>query len=341
MEEVNNWLIGGGIAVGIAFGALAQRFRFCMVAATANWMLIRDTRQISAFAAAFLVAIAGTQFLELSNWIPVETTVYRNPQFDWLSVILGGGLFGIGSTLAGGCATRTLIRSIEGSMHSLLALLSFMFFAALTQFGFIEPLRSSLTEATALSLNGDAGIASILSLPGVLVATILCAGLFVLLIMLARRAPSWPLVTVGALIGVLVVTSWLITGDLAQDEFDPRAPSAMTMAGPLARIGYLILSGSLPTLSFAISFVIGTAVAGLTSALVMRDFKIVPVQKGMAKYAVLGGALMGVGGILAYGCNIGQGLSGTSTLSIESLLATFSMFTGTSIGVRWWDKQST
>jgi len=341
MEDINNWLIGGGFAVGIVFGVLAQRFRFCMVAATANWILIRDTRQVSAFAAAFLVSISGTQYLELLNWVPIEDAVYRNSQLDWLSVILGGGLFGIGATLAGGCATRTLIRSTEGSMHSLMALLSFTFFAALTQFGFMEPLRLALIAATALSLGGDAGIASILLLPDFLVTILLCGSLLILLIALGLRSRSWPLVTAGALIGGLVVISWIITGDLAQDEFDPRAPSAMAMAGPLARIGYLMLSGSIPTFSFAISFVIGTGVAGLVSALVTRDFKIIPVKKGMAKYAVLGGALMGFGGILAYGCNIGQGLSGMSTLSMESLLATFSMFAGAAIGVKWWDRQST
>ena len=126
----------------------------------------------------------------------------------------------------------------------------------------------------------------------------------------------------------------------AQDEFDPRAPSAMTMVGPLARIGHAMLSGSLPTFSFAISFVIGTCVAGLVSALVTGDFKIVAVQKGMAKFAILGGALMGIGGVLAFGCNVGQGLSGMSTLSMESLLATCSMFAGVAIGVKWWDRQN-
>ena len=341
MEEIHNWLIGGGLAVGIVFGVLAQRFRFCMVAATANWILIRDTRQVSAFISAFLVSIAGTQYLEYSQWVPIENAVYRNSQLDWLSVILGGSLFGIGATLAGGCATRILIRSTEGSMHSLLTLVSFMFFAALAQFGFMEPLRLKLTAATAFSLSADAGIASILSLPDFLVVIPACAALLFLLIAIGRRSLNWPLVTAGALIGGLVVISWMITGNFAQDELDPRAPSAMTMAGPLARIGYLMLSGNTPTFSFAISFVIGTGLAGLVTALVLRDFRVIPIQKGMAKYAVLGGALMGIGAIFAYGCNIGQGLSGMSTLSMESLLATLSMFAGVAIGVKWWDRQST
>jgi uncharacterized membrane protein YedE/YeeE len=339
MEDINSWLITGGLSVGILFGVLVQRFRFCMVAATANWILIRDTRQVSAFVVAFLVCISGAQYLELAGWVPIENAVYRDSRLDWLSAILGGGLFGIGTTFAGGCAARTLIRSMEGSLHSLLALISFMLFAALTQFGFLESVRLELTRATALSLSGDAGIASILSIPHLLVVLLLCTGLLAWLIVLGRRGLNWSLVVAGALIGGLVVISWLITGNLTQDELDPRSPSAITMAGPLARIGYLIFSGSFPGFSFAISFVIGAAVAGLSSALLTRDFKIVPVRKGMARYAILGGALMGIGGILAYGCNIGQGLSGMSTLSVESLLATVSMFTGAAIGVIWWDRR--
>lgn len=338
MENFNIWLLGGGLLVGVFFGVLVQRSRFCMVAAIANWILIRDTRQISAFTAAFLVAIAGTQYLEISGWIPIENSVYRSPQLDWLSVILGGGLFGVGSTLVGGCAARTLIRTTEGSMHSLLALISFILFASLTQYGFLEPLRLSLTAATAISLSSDASIASILSLPRLLVAMILGGGLLIALISFRRHSQIWPLITAGALIGGLVVISWVITGDLGQDEFDPRAPSAMTMAGPLARVGYLMLSGAVPAFSFAVSFLVGTGVAGLVSALVMRDFKIVPIQKGMAKYAIIGGACMGLGGVLAYGCNIGQGLSGVSTLSMESILATCAMFAGAVIGIKWWDR---
>ena len=41
---------------------------------------------------------------------------------------------------------------------------------------------------------------------------------------------------------------------------------------------------------------------------------------------MIGGALMGMGGILAIGCTVGQGLSGLSTLAFASLLAIISIF---------------
>ncbi|HEB59500.1 MAG TPA: YeeE/YedE family protein [Gammaproteobacteria bacterium] len=340
MEDLNVWLVGGGLGVGLVFGVLAQRMRFCMVAATGNWLSFRDNRQLSAILAAFLVAIGGTQYLELSGWIPIDEAAYRNAQFDWLGVILGGLIFGIGASLAGGCAARTLVKSTEGNLHSLLALFSFMIFAAITQFGWLEPVRLSLTAQTAVVLEAeDAGLFAVLGLPALWVAIAACVVVLAVLAWEARRGINWSYVVGGAMIGALVVVSWIITGDLAQDEFDPRHPSAITMSGPMARFGYL-LTGRVPALSFAISFVIGVAIASLLSALLARDFHIIKPRKGMIPLAITGGAMMGIGGILAYGCNIGQGLSGASTLSLESLLAVLGMATGTFLGVKWWDHRS-
>ncbi|MFO7603469.1 MAG: YeeE/YedE thiosulfate transporter family protein, partial [Gammaproteobacteria bacterium] len=177
MGEMNTWLIGGGAITGVIFGVLLQRFRFCMVAAVSNWILIKDRRQVGVFVAALLVAIAGTQYLEISGWVDISQASYRNAQLDWLGVILGGLLFGVGATLAGGCATRTVVRFAEGNMQSLIALFSFMFFAAITQFGWLEGARLGMTRATAVNLKTDAGLASMLSISPTLVATVVVLGL--------------------------------------------------------------------------------------------------------------------------------------------------------------------
>ena len=49
---------------------------------------------------------------------------------------------------------------------------------------------------------------------------------------------------------------------------------------------------------------------------------------------------MGIGGIMAYGCNVGQGLTGVSTLSLESILAFAGMFIGTAASVKWMEKNN-
>ncbi len=337
MEDLNMWLVGGGLAVGAIFGLLMQRYRFCMVAATGNFLLVKDNRQLLAFIAALLVAIAGTQLLEFTNTVAIADSSYRNSQLDWFGAAVGGLIFGIGGVIAGGCATRTLTRSAEGSLHSIIVLLFFMLLAASAQFGFLETTRLDITYGTAVELTGDASIATILGLPQWLPAVVIVA------VMLAYLFKYWnpearSMVIAGAVIGALVVCGWYITGVLAQDEFDPTKPSAITVSGPLARFGYILLAAKFPVLSFTISFVIGIFVTVLAFSLVTGRFKFEAPKSGAIKYAVLGGSLMGIGSIMAYGCNVGQGLTGISTLSFESILAFSGMFFGTALSIKWMEK---
>lgn len=339
MEDLNLWLVGGGLAVGAIFGLLIQRHRFCMVAATGNYLLINDNRQILAFIAALVVAVTGTQLLEFTDTVAIADSAYRNSQFDWFGASFGGLIFGIGAVLAGGCATRTIIRSTEGSLHAFIALLFFMLLAASAQFSFLEDIRIGLTHNTAIDLAGDASVAAMLGLPQWLPAVA------IVVFMLAYLVKNWNpeaknMVIAGTFIGLLVVAGWYITGVLAQDEFDPTKPSAITVSGPLARFGYILISGKIPALSFSISFVIGIAVATLLFSLASGRFKLEAPKVGSAKFAALGGGLMGIGGIMAYGCNVGQGLTGISTLSVESMLAFSGMFIGTAATVKWMERNN-
>jgi hypothetical protein len=50
---------------------------------------------------------------------------------------------------------------------------------------------------------------------------------------------------------------------------------------------------------------------------------------------LVGAVLMGVGGITALGCTIGQGLSGLSTLSLGSFIAVAGIVAGAVLAIRW------
>ncbi|MGE5158594.1 MAG: YeeE/YedE thiosulfate transporter family protein, partial [Gemmatimonas sp.] len=50
--------------------------------------------------------------------------------------------------------------------------------------------------------------------------------------------------------------------------------------------------------------------------------------------SVGGAALMGAGGAMAYGCSIGQGLTGLSTLAIPSFIAVAGILLGSALGLR-------
>src|SRR5258705_6835665 len=79
---------------------------------------------------------------------------------------------------------------------------------------------------------------------------------------------------------------------------------------------------------------IGVIVGGAMAALLSREFAIrVPPAPELAKGAV-GGLLMGVGAILAFGCNIGGFFSATSALSLSGLGMMLGLGAGGFLGLR-------
>jgi len=66
-----------------------------------------------------------------------------------------------------------------------------------------------------------------------------------------------------------------------------------------------------------------------------RRFKIVWFNSigELLRYAV-GGVMVGIGGILGMGCTLGQGVAGTSTLSLGSFVDLFALMLGAYVGIR-------
>src|SRR6266513_1633079 len=79
----------------------------------------------------------------------------------------------------------------------------------------------------------------------------------------------------------------------------------------------------------------GVIVGGTIAALLSREFAIrVPARAELAKGGA-GGLLMGVGAVLAFGCNIGGFFSATSALSLSGLGMMLGLGAGAFIGIRY------
>jgi hypothetical protein len=80
---------------------------------------------------------------------------------------------------------------------------------------------------------------------------------------------------------------------------------------------------------------IGVIIGGTIAALLSREFAIrVPARAELAKGSA-GGLLMGVGAVLAFGCNIGGFFSATSALSLSGLGMMLGLGAGAFIGIRY------
>jgi uncharacterized membrane protein YedE/YeeE len=141
----------------------------------------------------------------------------------------------------------------------------------------------------------------------------------------------WPVM--GAAILIAVTNVFLFAFDrpfTASDGVRNWGDWALTGVGVLARpdlVAPWLYSGSLLNL--------GVIAGALAAALLSREFAIrVPVRGELVKGAV-GGAMLGVGAMLALGCNIGGFFSAVSALSLSGLGMMIGLFIGAIVGLRY------
>jgi hypothetical protein len=148
-----------------------------------------------------------------------------------------------------------------------------------------------------------------------------------------RRSPGQ--IAAGLLVGVLVAAGWFATGYLGADDFNPTPVTSLTFIAPIAdALQYVMLStGS--TLNFGIATVGGVFAGSLLTALATGRFHWEGYRSPHHMLRSAGGAaLMGAGGVMAFGCSIGQGLTGLSTLALASFVAVAGILLGTAAGLR-------
>ncbi|SFG33219.1 hypothetical protein SAMN04488063_1708 [Halopelagius inordinatus] len=104
--------------VGLTLGVFLQKGRFCFVNAFRDFFAYKDSRVTKGvFAATFLTMIFWGIAYQLGYYQGFWTP-------DWgLTGLVGGFVFGVGMTYAGGCASGTLYRAGEGYLQFWLTLL--------------------------------------------------------------------------------------------------------------------------------------------------------------------------------------------------------------------------
>ena len=136
-------------------------------------------------------------------------------------------------------------------------------------------------------------------------------------------------------VGLLVAAGWWLTAHIGVDEFEPARLTSLSFIGPIAEtLLYLQLSvGREPGIGLALTA--GVLAGAFLAALGSRTARWEGFDSTSRLAASAGGGLlMGVGGVLAAGCSIGQGLSGLSTLSLASFAAVAGILLGALLSLR-------
>jgi uncharacterized protein len=330
-----------GFATGLAFGVVGLLSGFCLMSGLRDWWTAEDGRKIRSYSVALAIAIFGTQVLAGVGIVDITKSLYLQPSFSAPLIFAGGVLFGFGMVLSNGCASRALVLLGKGNLRSLVVIALIGIAAQMTLKGLLAPARLAILQWTQISPKAVSvpALLSMMGLDGLVarIAVTLIAGAALLAFAFSDRRfrQAYGLIAAGLAVGLLVTAGWLTTGWLGADEFNPIAVASLTFISPIAdTLQYAMLSTGL-TLNFGIAVVTGVVTGSLLTSLLTGRFALEGYSSAQHMVrSIAGAALMGIGGAMAYGCSVGQGLTGLSTLAMPSLVAVAGILTGAAVGLR-------
>ncbi len=343
-------VLWASFALALLFGAIAQHTRFCTMGAVADVVNMGDWSRLRMWMLAMGTAIVGFNALVFFGAVQASNSIYAGPRVGWLSAIAGGMLFGVGMVLASGCASKSLLRAGAGNLKAVVVLLVIAFAGFATLKGIGAVARVHTVDAVYFDLASGQDLPSLLAryfgmktpmLAGML--GLAFGGALALFAVSSREARTRELLLGGLGIGALVTAAWWVSGVLGFVPEHPQTLEATFIATNTRRmeslsfvsaVAYtsdylLFFSDTSKVLTIGIVSALGLLVGSAAYSIATRSFR----WEGFRtvddlRNHLVGGVLMGVGGVTALGCTIGQGLSGLSTLSVSSLLALAGILAG-------------
>jgi len=301
--------------ISVVLGAVVNKTNFCTMGAVSDMVNIRDYNRFRAWLLAIAVATIGVSLLEYGGMVDVTNTFppYRASRLIYVENILGGILFGIGMTLASGCANKTLIRLGGGNLKSLVVFAGIAVVAyymtnpfpnsdqtlySLLFYNWTNPLSKSI------STNQDIGAmisSSHVSIARLLAGLAIGLGLLVVIFRSKEFRSSRDNILSGIVIGLVILTAWYtssnikVTSDGDQytlssyyQQWDmladsdagkplrgrPLSPQSFTFVNPIGQtLGYIKSDFPSGLLTFGLVSVFGVIAGSFIWALLSRSFR--------------------------------------------------------------------
>lgn len=349
IESPGFYIGWGGLLIGLAFGFIVYRTNFCTMGSISDILSFGNYSRFRAWLLAGAVAILGVTGLQALGVMTPSDAMYLTPNFGWLGNIVGGLLFGFGMVFAGGCISRNLVRAGGGDLRSIVVLMITGIFGFMTIGGLLGPLRVSLFAPGTTDLR-DFGmetqsIGEVLAKVGglevasanTIMAFIIAGGILIYCFKDAQFRSSWRNMIAGTGIGLCVIAGWFLTG-LAQDDFAdvPVGLASLTYVRPTGdTLDYLMRFTALGGPGFGVVTTAGALLGGFFGAMSMGRIHLTTfADKDDSIRNMFGAALMGIGGVLALGCTVGQALTGFSTLAMGSMITFVFIVGGGILGMK-------
>jgi uncharacterized membrane protein YedE/YeeE len=350
LADIAAQVLWAAFALAVVFGAVAQRTHFCTMGAVADIVTMGDWTRMRMWVLAMGVAIIGFNAMVALGWVDAGKSLYGGPRWIWLSALVGGAMFGFGMVLGSGCGSKTLVRIGGGNLKSLVVFVVLGVSAWATLKGVTAVLRVATVDTVAVTLPASQDLPSLLApvlgqgrqtLAWVL--GLVVGGLCIAWALLPQSARSFDNLLGGLGIGLVIVGAWWVSGRLGHVAEDPNTlqeaflatnsqrMESFSFVAPMAYTidWWVFFSDKSKALTIGIVSTAGVVVGSAAAALAAGSFRWEGFRNAEdTAMHLAGAALMGIGGVTAMGCTIGQGLSGVSTLGLTSFTALAGILAG-------------
>ncbi len=341
--------------LALALGAVMARSNFCTMGAVADIRNFGDWTRMRMWLFAIAIAIIGTQILAGTGQINLAKSIYHSTtKISWLSNLIGGLLFGFGMVLGSGCGSKTLVRIGGGSLKSLVVFIVMGLFAYMTLRGIFGVWRTSWLDPIAIELGKapDLGalIGHYLGSNGRWIVSAVIGSLLLAFCLKSSEFRRIEPLLGGLAVGLAIVVGWYISGKLGFVPEDPKTLEevyAATNSGRMESFSFvapaayslellMLWSDKTRVVSFGVAATLGMITGAALYSVLKKEFRWEGFNstEDTANH-IVGAAMMGIGGVTALGCTVGQGLTGISTLAIGSLIALGGIIGGAVMGLKY------
>lgn len=357
LASLTNRVLWAGFVLSMIFGAIVRRTRFCSMGAVGDILTMGDWSRMRMWALAAGVAMMGFFALAAGGWIDPSKTLYASPRFLWLSALTGGLMFGFGMVLASGCGSKMLVRIGGGNLKSLVVFGVMGVAAFATLKGITAVARVATVDQVAVDFQVNAALSEWAAQALGLAPAAAGLGLALFIGLSLVVWALWPRdfhnfnnLFGGVGLGAVITAMWWVSGHLGHVAEHPETLEEAfiaTNSGRLEALGFvapvaytldwlMFFSDKSKVLTLGVVSVLGVVAGSAVHALWSGSFRWEGFRDARDTGThLIGAALMGVGGVCAMGCTVGQGLSGISTLSASSFVALVAILAGCVAGLKY------
>lgn len=336
--------------LGLAFGAVLQRSRFCFYCVSRDFIELKDAKGLLGIITALIVGTIGYHLIFGAFLLePVAPRLPPNAHIapvSWV-LILGSLSFGFGMAIAGSCISAQLYRLGEGLLSAIFAFLGIIIGFVLAFLSWNYLYLSSIQQAPLIWFPHYFGYQG-----SIIVQILLLTMLALVLVKLHKQQKEkkiiqqwwnvkWQTYVGGILVALIAIIAFLRVSPLGVTA--EIGSIARTSAGyfnilPVRLEGLDTLRGCITIIKETFwsnngLFIFGVVLGSFALATFSGDFKIqIPKMKESIR-SFVGGILMGFGSMLALGCTVGTLLSGIMAASLSGWI--FLLFCGIGLYLGW------